>query len=232
MYFQSQVRKLLLSQSMIPYANSRYGIIYNAYVIFDSRNICPVGWHVTTSPEYTTIINYSGGSAVSGQNLKSIGTDWWNTANGLNTYGFNFRGNGQRSSGFLGFKSSGNLWTSTIISQQFTTSRYLVVTDLANNAELNAGAWSEGKGIRLAKDSTTLSNGQTSTMIGTDGRQYNTICIGGIEILSENYRSANYRNGDWITGFDGGVYTPISNAAWAAKTTEACCVYGDNLSNM
>jgi hypothetical protein len=41
-----------------------------------------------------------------------------------------------------------------------------------------------------------------------------------------------FRDGSWIPGFDGGVYTPIDNATWASATSAMCCAYEDDLSNV
>ena len=77
----------------------------------------------------------------------------------------------------------------------------------------------QGGPIRLVKTTTTLTHGQTGTYTGNDGKVYRTICIGTQEWLADNLCETKFRNGDWITGFDGGVYTPISNADWATEET-------------
>ncbi len=53
-----------------------YGHLYNWYAVTDSRNICPVGWHVPSLAELDTLIVFLGGVAVAGGKLKSTGTDW------------------------------------------------------------------------------------------------------------------------------------------------------------
>ena len=35
-----------------------YGLLYNWYVVGDSRNIAPIGWHVPTSAEFLALLNY------------------------------------------------------------------------------------------------------------------------------------------------------------------------------
>jgi len=32
-----------------------YGAFYNLYVVTDSRNVCPIGWHIATNAEYSTL---------------------------------------------------------------------------------------------------------------------------------------------------------------------------------
>jgi len=89
-----------------------------------------------------------------------------------------------------------------------------------------------GCAIRLIKDTTTLTNGQSGTYTGNDGKVYRTICIGTQEWVADNLAETKYRNGDWIAGYDAGVYTPISNGDWAAKTTGAMCAYNDDWDNV
>jgi uncharacterized protein (TIGR02145 family) len=53
-----------------------YGRLYNRYAIFDSRNICPVGWHIPTDAEWTTLETYLG-EAKAGGKMKEAGTRHW-----------------------------------------------------------------------------------------------------------------------------------------------------------
>ena len=47
-----------------------FGYLYNWYVVNDSRNVCPRGWHVPTDAEWTILINFLGGSTKAGELLK------------------------------------------------------------------------------------------------------------------------------------------------------------------
>lgn len=47
------------------------GRLYNWYVVNDSRNICPSGWHVPDDSEWTLLINSLGGSNKAGDILKN-----------------------------------------------------------------------------------------------------------------------------------------------------------------
>ncbi|MEI7703661.1 MAG: FISUMP domain-containing protein [Deltaproteobacteria bacterium] len=54
-----------------------------------AKGICPAGWHVPTTEEWTTLTTYVGGATTAGLALKSAGTSLWdarNTAN--NSSGF------------------------------------------------------------------------------------------------------------------------------------------------
>jgi len=47
-----------------------YGLLYNWYAVNDSRNICPIGWHIPTMEEWETLAN-------TGLELKEAGTTHW-----------------------------------------------------------------------------------------------------------------------------------------------------------
>lgn len=74
--------KTLTTGAYCDYSNkqeysSTYGKLYNFYTVIDSRNLCPTGWHVPTSTEWTTLITYLGGERVAGGKLKEAGTSHW-----------------------------------------------------------------------------------------------------------------------------------------------------------
>jgi len=76
-----------------------YGALYNWYAIADSRNIAPVGWHVPTDAEWTTLTTYLGGESIAGGKLKETGTSHWSTPNtgATNNTGFTALPGGDRS---------------------------------------------------------------------------------------------------------------------------------------
>jgi uncharacterized protein (TIGR02145 family) len=61
--------------------NSTYGKLYNWAAAVDSRNICPVGWHVPSDSEWATLVDYLGGESIAGGKLKEAGTSHWNDPN-------------------------------------------------------------------------------------------------------------------------------------------------------
>lgn len=70
---------------------SVYGALYNWYAV-EQGNLCPIGWHVPSLGEWTTLINYLGGSAVAGGKLKEQGTSHWISPNAGATDEYRFRG--------------------------------------------------------------------------------------------------------------------------------------------
>ena len=220
----------------------KYGYLYNWYAATDVREIAAIGWGVPTFEEHSILAEYLGATlsgfyffspnTVGGQ-LKETGLTHWNTPNtgATNSAGFNARGSGYRetSGSFFLLKDGNTFFSSTEYDAdqaQGTNIRYN-----ADFAQTLQPFKKHGNPIRLLKTTTTLSDGETGTYTGNDGKIYSTICIGTQEWLADNLAETKFANLDWITGYDGGVYTPISNAAWAALTTEAMCAYDDDETN-
>jgi uncharacterized protein (TIGR02145 family) len=214
-----------------------YGALYNWYAATDVRNIAASGWHVSTKADFSAIRAYTDPSGTdfvntSSGKLKETGTVYWFSPNtgATNETNFNSRGSGTREpSGFGYLMSTTWYWTTTELNASY--SWYARIESSNTLMYINSYTKNYGFSIRLVKDTTTLTHGQTGTYTGNDGKIYRTICIGTQEWVADNLLETKYRNGDWITGYDGGVYTPISNAAWAAKTTEAMCFHNDLESN-
>ena len=67
-----------------------YGKLYNWYAINDPRGLAPVGWHVPTDTEWTTLTDELGGENIAGNKMKN--NSGWNypnkSSNGTNESGF------------------------------------------------------------------------------------------------------------------------------------------------
>jgi len=117
-----------------PYGNDsvntlRYGLLYNGYAVSDPRCLCPSGWHVSTSEEWTAMVDFLGGLELAGSALKTpgnteAGTGLWRSPNpeADNSSGFSALPGGVRSYGatYLSVGSSGAWWTITIGDQPTT----------------------------------------------------------------------------------------------------------------
>ena len=77
-----------------------YGKLYNRYAVSDPRGLAPLGWHVPTDNEWTTLADYLGGQKVAGGKMKSV-SGWAENGNGNNSSDFSARPCGNR-----GFDSS------------------------------------------------------------------------------------------------------------------------------
>jgi uncharacterized protein (TIGR02145 family) len=77
----------------VPANCDKYGRLYDWYT---ARTICPVGWHLPSDAEWTTLENQVGGQATAGKKLKSKSgwETWWDSngnevsGNGTDEYGF------------------------------------------------------------------------------------------------------------------------------------------------
>lgn len=97
-----------------------YGHLYNWYAVADSRKIAPVGWHVPTRTEWTTLIDYLGGSELAGAKLKETKLAHWTNPNtgATNASGFTALPGGAWALGFFGgIGEDATWWTATDWSQ-------------------------------------------------------------------------------------------------------------------
>ena len=97
---------------------STYGKLYNGYATTDTRNLCPIGWHIPTDTEWDLLTGYLEANGHIGAVLKS--KYGWNdftleSRSGTDNYGWlglpggRRRGNGD----FYNIGSSGHWWSSS-----------------------------------------------------------------------------------------------------------------------
>ena len=96
-----------------------YGKLYNWYAVKDSTHggLAPLGWHIPTDAEWTTLTTTLGGTSVAGGKMKMAGTTRWTTPNtgATNSSGFaGLPGGGRYGLGtFNFFGGYGYWWSST-----------------------------------------------------------------------------------------------------------------------
>jgi len=137
--------------------DSVYGAIYNWYVIIDTNNICPTGWHVSTNAEWQTTETYLGGINVAGGKMKEADTLHWTNPNSgaTNSSGFTGLPGGLRdvSGNFLYKHENGLWWTATAYSASKAWGTYLWYLNTA--VDHNAVSKTYGLNIRCIKDNNT-----------------------------------------------------------------------------
>jgi uncharacterized protein (TIGR02145 family) len=119
-----------------------YGALYNWYAVNTGR-LCPVGWHVPTDNEWTTLITYLGGENNAGGKLKEAGTGHWLSPNegATNESGFTALpgGGGGGSGSYYDLTSSGEWWIADVIRNEvwfvviYFNSRYIYKNDGTKN---------------------------------------------------------------------------------------------------
>ena len=109
-------------QSEIP-----HGKLYNWYTVGDTRNVCPTGWHVPSEADWNTLLGFldpgfnpsiEGTQSLSaGGQLKSVGTQYWNSpnSNATDQFGFSSLPSGacDDNSFFYGLGDETFYWSST-----------------------------------------------------------------------------------------------------------------------
>jgi len=133
-----------------------YGRLYNWYVVAPTnpKKVCPVGWHVPTDAEWTTLTTYLGGASVAGGKLKETTTTHWSSPNtgATNETGFTALPGGYRDvSGSFGLIGIYGFWWSSSISG--TT--YALYRDIINSNGSIAGGDNDqhaGSYVRCLKD--------------------------------------------------------------------------------
>ncbi len=222
-----------------------YGPLYNWYAATDVRNITSEGWHVPTRSEFYSLMRFLDNDGLplnntAGVELKDI-SYWELPSTGINSVGFNGRGNGFRSTagGYFFLLRVGTFHTTTErISNPSNVHRATLYSSFYGTPWVNTinigdtddfaddiGAKHNGAAIRPVKDSTTLSDGEEGTYTDPSGYVYRTICIGTQEWVADNIKTQHYRNGDPIPEV-------TDNAAWVALDTGAMCAYNNDWSNV
>jgi uncharacterized protein (TIGR02145 family) len=97
--------------------NIPYGKLYNWYAVSNSKQICPMGWHMPTDEEWTTLSTFLGGDNIDGGKMKSTGTKYWLSPNtdATNNSGFSGLPGGFRNwaGSFYYVGEFGYWWSST-----------------------------------------------------------------------------------------------------------------------
>jgi uncharacterized protein (TIGR02145 family) len=216
----------------------KYGYEYNYPAVTDVRNIANTGWHMSSSADWSTLLGFLGTyDAIHDRwdnallKICETGTTYWQSPNtATNSAKFNSRGTGWRTDGyFFGDVTDmeGTLavfMTSTI---KDTSNIYRITMSMNTPPYVyrNYTANYNGLSVRLVKDSTILTDGQSGTYTGNDGKVYRTICIGTQEWLADNLAETKYRTGDTIP-------TVTDSSVWNALSTGAKCAYNNDESNV
>lgn len=196
-----------------PLDGCTYGKLYNWYAVNDARGLAPVGYHVPTDTDFTTLYTYLGGEPAAGGALKESGLAHWLTPNtgATNSSGFTALPGGVRNvpSGTFNLIGAYGFWWSATDNGVGVYSLQLLYNDGGVVGWGTPYFKTDGHSVRLIKD--------------------NLCSVGDVTIGTQTWTGCNlnvsyYRNGDIIPQ----VSDPT---AWAGLNTGAWCWYNNNSSN-
>jgi len=227
MYYTKKLLRLLdTGQILATFGNGR---LYNWYAVNTGR-LAPVGWHVPTNAEFTTLTNFLGGGSVAGGPLKSTRTGLtpgWNSPNtgATNASGFNgFSGGYRLENGeFLRGNQFALFWSSTEYNANEAWQVFIRYDTVSLTISFNSKK--RGKSVRCIIDNP--SNWSPGMMVSDiDGNQYTTVKIGTQVWMGSNLKTTRYNDGTMIP-FAGVNGINFSNAEWDALTTPGQCTYNN-----
>ncbi len=130
--------------------NSTYGKLYNWYAVSNSKNICPIGWHVPSDTEWSTLVNFLGGESVAGGKMKA--TSVWDSPNtgATNSSGFKGIPGGYRAEYFYNIGGEALFWTSDNFSSSVTIN--ITLNTFNSEALRNGSLKYVGGSVRCVKD--------------------------------------------------------------------------------
>lgn len=131
-----------------------YGKLYNWYAVNDPRGLAPVGYHVPTDEEWTTLTTFLGGETVAGGKMKETGLCHWTSPNtdATNISGFTGLPGGYRNFNgtFSGIGYVGYWWSS---SEDDTANAWGFYLNYSNgNGYRGSTTNTYGSSLRLIKD--------------------------------------------------------------------------------
>jgi hypothetical protein len=231
----------------------KYGLHYNWWatqpqgggVSIIPEAMVTEGWGISTQTHRNTLASYIGVSDVggwwtNGGKLKESGTTYWDSPNegATNDYDLNIRGSGIRNhltGVFEGLKTKNRYHTATSSSATLNHGFGFLTTE--NRWLLNEGHKKEGDSIRPVRLATALELDEPDGLInayyfGNDGKVYRCTKIGTQVWVADNLAETKWSDGNYIQGWDADGRVIISDAAWAALTDAALCVYADDINNL
>jgi uncharacterized protein (TIGR02145 family) len=132
-----------------------YGKLYNWYAVNDARGLAPVGYHIPTDAEWTTLTTFLGGQTVAGGKMKVTGLlCHWQTPNSgaTNSSGFSGLPGGYRYNNgiFYAINTYGWWWSLSTFGLSNAWSRTLGYNSI--QVARNNDSKKNGFSIRLIKD--------------------------------------------------------------------------------
>ena len=216
-----------------------YGRLYSGHAVLDARNLCPSGWAVPTSQDFTNLIN----TGLNGELRSTTGMDN-ESYNGTNATGFNLRPSGYDQNGdnvgtrsylFSSSVNGENLYVSRFTSKCASMSVQAISNGLAVRClKVNAGCTDASScnydAIATEDDGSCdysctgwVASDGTGPCAGAEtltyqGDVYTLVEIGDQCWFRENLRAEDFANDEAIPTGDGNAFYAAGNAG-----TAVCC---------
>jgi uncharacterized protein (TIGR02145 family) len=133
-----------------PANGEKYGKLYNWYAVTDPRGLCPLGWHVPSDAEWSTLISYLGGELAADIKMRNI--YGWTENYGDNSSGYAGLPGGvcgsHGSCGHVGYY--GYWWSSTEYDSGVSWHRFLYYKNGFGTLSKNVNG--NGYSVRCLKD--------------------------------------------------------------------------------
>lgn len=135
-----------------PINGLKYGKLYNWYAVNDKRGLAPIGWHIPSNAEWTTLFDYLGGKNEAGKRMKSP-TGWSDYETEVKSSGFNGLPGGVRhpQAGFRNITHNCEFWSSTN-DLEFTESVFFIDLNIYDDIYTNHCSADSGLYVRCLKD--------------------------------------------------------------------------------
>jgi uncharacterized protein (TIGR02145 family) len=148
-----------------------YGKLYNYYAVMGitveeatnptaaqiaaRKQLAPIGWHIPSDTEWTTLTTFLGGENVAAGKMKETGTTFWASPNtdATNSSGFTgLPGGYRRGSGIFDNVSSNGIWWSSL--ENSTSYPWYRLLNYNNGYVIRSypGFWSAGFSVRCHRD--------------------------------------------------------------------------------
>ncbi len=131
-----------------------YGRLYNFYTVVDSRNLCPINWHIPTDSEWTILTILLGGNIQAGGKLKEAGLNHWESPNtgATNNSGFSALPGGYRyyNGAYNILGQIGYWWSSSVDNNNLPLS--CLVSNLSSEIISYSSHKRNGRSIRCIKN--------------------------------------------------------------------------------
>lgn len=128
-----------------------YGALYNWYAVSTGK-LCPVGWHVPSNDEWTTLAEYLGGEDIAGGKMKEKGTSHWTSPNSDATNESGFTALPGGFGGYNNFSFGGYFWSSTEYTELSWAAYVLFVYAESTRLIRDLMSKSDGYSVRCVKD--------------------------------------------------------------------------------